>query len=116
MFVAFVYSTSTIVADRGIRIYILCETAGVVRKLTFAADAEKKWGEAETFFLLFRGSGRNKAQEPGVETGAMCLHMFAYSSLMKSRHTGGVALMISGSEMSTKSELYSVYRGLCPQQ
>lgn len=34
MFVAFVYSTSTIVADRGIRIYILCETAGVVRKLT----------------------------------------------------------------------------------
>lgn len=38
----------------------------------------------------------------------MRLHMFAYTSLMKSRHAGGVALMISGSEKSTKSELQSV--------
>lgn len=45
MFVAFVYSTSTIVADRGIRIYILCETAGVVRKLTLRLRRRRRRGE-----------------------------------------------------------------------
>lgn len=44
MFVAFVYSTSTIVADRGIRIYILCETASVVRKLTLRLRCRQKVG------------------------------------------------------------------------
>lgn len=52
MFVAFVYSTSTIVADRGIRIYILCETAGVVRKLTFASDGEKSGVKLKLFFAF----------------------------------------------------------------
>lgn len=109
MFVAFVYSTSTIVADRGIRIYILCETVGVVRKSMFRLRRRRKSGvKLKLFFLLFRGSGWNKAREPGVETGATRRHMFVYTSLMKSRHAGGAAVMISGSEMSTKSELYSV--------
>lgn len=72
------------------------------------------------FFLVLRESGRNKVREraggcgDGSDASAyVCVYIINEE---RARGGGGEAVMISGSEMSTKSERYSACRGLCLQQ
>lgn len=71
-----------------------------------------------SFFLVFRESGRNKARERagGCGDGSDASAYVCVYIINEERARGGGAVMISGSEMSTKSERYSACRGLCLQQ